>query len=125
MFKHIRRAPLYVAVYIVAVLLIACLLALGSALARCELLTRQYHDTFALAYKSNSMITDVADFKVLSCDGRTAEVYYISDTQGDVLVFENRNGAWVEAEWRTVWSKSGSASDVVWPYVWHVFKTGA
>jgi hypothetical protein len=89
------------------------------------LLTNQYHDEFELAYQNNPMITDVKYFKVLNCDGNTAEVYYVSDICGDVLEFVNQNGNWVETSWRTIWSKYGSASDYVWPYWWQLFITGS
>lgn len=125
MIKHTRRTPLYIAIYLIAALFVVFLTVWGASLAKCELLTRQYYGEFELAYQNNTMITDVEYFKVLSCDEKTAEVYYVSDACGNVVVFENQNGAWIESEWRTVWSKSGSASGVVWPYLWQFFITGS
>ena len=91
------------------------------ALVRCDVLTQKYHDDFALAYTQNTMLGDMEYFKVLRCDGKTAQVYYVSKNRAgaDVLTFENRNGNWVETGWETVWSTSGSASGVVFPYWWH------
>lgn len=92
-----------------------------SSLVKCEVLTQKYYDDFALAYTQNTMLGDMEYFKVLRCDGETADVYYVSkDRAGaDILAFENRSGNWVETSWETVWSTSGSASEVVYPYWWH------
>ncbi|MBQ8210516.1 MAG: hypothetical protein IJZ35_08045 [Clostridia bacterium] len=92
-----------------------------SSIVKCEILTEKYYDDFEYAYKSNSMLGDVEYFKVLRCDEKTAEVYYISAgmTDANVLTFEKSNGDWTETKWETVWSVSGSASDVIYPYWWH------
>ena len=95
-----------------------------ASLIKCEVLTNKYHDQFALAYQNNPMIYDVQYFKVLRCNGETAEVYYVSADCGDVLELRNQDGTWVETSWRTIWSKHGSASNAVWPYWWQVFITG-
>jgi len=121
MSKHVKRIPIYTAASILALFLIVW----GASLLKCEWLTREYYDEFEFAYRDNTMITDVEWFKVLMCDGNTAEVYYVSDTCGDIVVFANQNGSWAKTEWRTVWSISGSASGAVWPYWWQVFITGA
>ena len=36
-----------------------------------------------------------------------------------MLNFELQDGVWVETHWDTVWSRSGSADGIVWPYWWH------
>ncbi len=92
-----------------------------SSLVKCEVLTQKYYDDFALAYTQTTMLGDMEYFKVLRCDGETAEVYYVSKGRAgaDVLTFENRNGNWVGTSWEAVWSTSGSASDVIYPYWWH------
>ena len=91
-----------------------------------EILTAKYYDIFQDAYKSNTMLGEMDSFKVLEYDGATAKVYYISKnkTSGDVLSFANVDGAWEETYWETIWSKSGSASDVIWPYWWHFIYAG-
>lgn len=118
--KHIKRISVYAVIAIVACILVVWLV----SLIKCECLTYKYRAEFEGAYESNPMITDVKYFKVLNCDGELAEVYYISEDCGDVLVFKNINGSWEEIGWRTVWSKRGSASDVMWPYLWWSSITG-
>lgn len=96
------------------------------ALIRCEILTNTYYEDFELAYKDNSMLGEMDSFKVLECDGETAQVYYIEagKARAHVLTFENISGTWQEAQWQTVWSTTGSASEVIWPYWWHFIYGG-
>lgn len=107
---------------IAAVVLIPILIWVGS-LIKCEVLTNRYYDDFALACTDNPMLDPVGYFKVLSCDDKTAQVYYVSvgRTMGNVLTFEKRDGTWVEIEWDTIWSASGNADEIVYPYWWHFF----
>jgi hypothetical protein len=121
--KYLRRLPLYICITAAVVFLIVWC----AALIRCEVLTHRYADDFAHAHESNTMLGKIAYFKVLHCEGETAEVYYVSEgnTVGSVLEFQKTDEGWEEVSWRTVWSKNGSASDVVWPYWWQFFITGA
>lgn len=101
----------------------------AAALIKCEILTRRYCSDFEYAYKNNTMLADEEyDFKVLDCDGANARVYYVSKgkTDAHVLTFEKRNANanWVETKWETIWSTSGSASEVIWPYWWHFIYGG-
>ena len=101
------------------------LLWIGS-LVKCELLTKEYYNDFEYAYVVGTTIGDIGYFKVLSCDDQTAEVYYVGHDYagGDVLSFEKTAGEWVMTNWHTVWSDTGSASDVIWPYWWHFIYGG-
>lgn len=106
--------------------LLALILLWGGSLVKCELLTMRYHDDFALAYTDNTMLGDMEYFKVLACDGNTARVYYVSENRagGDVLTFEKQEGVWVQSKWETIWSTTGSASEVIYPYWWHFIYGG-
>lgn len=97
-----------------------------SALIKCEILTHRYHDDFTQAYTQNTMLGEMEYFKVLSCDGNTAEVYYVSKgmTDANVLLFKYTDGVWQEISWKTIWSTSGSASEVIYPYWWHFIYGG-
>ena len=115
--KHIKRIPVYLILAVVAVFLIAW----AGALIKCEILTNKYHGDFESAYKSNTWISDIEYFKVLNCDGETAQVYYVTEGKGTAFLhnYELVNGEWVETKNVCVWSISGSASEVIWPYWWH------
>ncbi len=96
------------------------------ALIKCEILTNKYYADFEVAYRDNSMLGEMESFKVLNCDGRRAEVYYIETgkTMAHVLSFEKVNDRWEETTWRCIWSTTGSASEVIWPYWWHFIYSG-
>ena len=98
----------------------------ASALIKCEILTKAHYDDFKQAYKQNTMLGEIEYFKVLSCNENTAKVYYVSKgmTEGSVLTFKNNNGVWQKTSWETIWSASGSASDVIYPYWWHFIYGG-
>ena len=111
-------------IVIVGILIPAALWA--SALIKCEILTQKYYDDFKQAYTQNTMLGEMEYFKVLRCDGKNAEVYYVSKdmTGADVLTFEKKDGVWQEIAWETIWSTSGSASEVIYPYWWHFIYGG-
>ena len=111
---------------IAAVIAGSLLLIWGASLIRCEILTAKYYDDFADAHAQNTMLGDMEYFKVLRCDGKTAEVYYVGRNMAgaDVLTFENQNGTWVQSDWKTIWSDGGSASGVIYPYWWHFIYGG-
>lgn len=105
--------------------IVAVLLIWGISLLKCEILTYKYCQDFENAYQSNSMINnDIEHFKVLNCDDNTAEVYYYSEKSGNVLTFEKQQDKWIEKDWEVIWSQTGSASGVVWPYILQFFETG-
>ena len=61
-------------------------------------------------------------FKVLEYETcGVAKVYYISKgkTGGNVLTFVYEEDTWHEVSCNTIWSKTGSADDVIYPYWWH------
>lgn len=97
-----------------------------SSLIKCEILTKKYHNEFEQAYTQNKMLGEMEYFKVLSCDENTAKVYYVSKgmSSADVLCFAYTNGVWQETSWETIWSATGSASNVIYPYWWHFIYGG-
>ena len=110
---------------LIAVILVATVI-WASSLIKCEVLTHKYFVEFENAYSQNTMLGEMEYFKVLSCDGKTAEVYYVSTgmTDANVLSFKNIDGTWVVTSWDTIWSDSGSASEVIYPYWWHFIYGG-
>ena len=98
----------------------------GAKLIHCEILTAQYFDNFGLAYTENTILGDLEYFKVVRCNGKSAQVYYVTEnkTSGNVIDYVYEDGKWQQMSWSTVWSDSGSASDVLFPYVWHFIYGG-
>ena len=97
-----------------------------SARAKCEALTEEYYDDFKTAHQQTGFHDELESFKVLSCDGETAAVYYIAKdhANGCVLDFQKQEGEWSMTEWNCIWSDHGSASGVIWPYWWHFIYGG-
>ena len=96
------------------------------ALSECDALTEQYYDDFKDSHLQTGFHDELEYFKVLSCDGETAEVYYVAkdNANGCVLDFEKLEGEWTMTEWNCIWSDYGSASGVIWPYWWHFIYGG-
>ena len=115
--KYIKRLFLYIPSAIVLLFLVV----LGASLLKCEILTDKYYEELECAHIENTMIGKINSFKVLKCDGDTAEVYYVcnDNTVSFVLNFEKQNNEWKEISWDCIWSKQGSADEMIWPYWWH------
>ncbi len=126
--KKIKKAIKYIIIGLLCLFLINW----SSALIKCELLTIAHYDEFKDAYKENTMLGDMEYFKVLSYKpykSSVAQVYYVGkdNSGGDVLTFtyNHETDKWDEISWATIWSGiGGSASEVIWPYLWHFIYGG-
>ena len=91
-----------------------------SSLIKCEYLTVRYGDQFTNAYREHTMLATPDYLKVLSYTDSSAKVYYVKKgAGGNVLTFvrSDSQSEWQFVEWITVWSKTGSASNFIWPYI--------
>ena len=107
--------------------LICFLLIWGFPLARCEILTLTHGQEFAELYKENTMLGEQEYWKVLNYSETHARVYYVATNHlgANILSFVKKNDQWKYDKWEgTVWSKGGSASEVIWPYWWHFIYGG-
>ena len=110
--KFLKKLPLFG--------LLLFLLIWSASILKCEFLTYRYGYQFETIYRENTMMGDIDYLKVLSYSNSTARVYYVSKNRaaGDILVFSKQNGEWKYDYWDwTVWSKTGSADNFVWPYI--------
>ena len=65
--------------------------------------------------------------KILKYRKDSAKLYYVEQgmTGGHVLCIAKQNGIWTVVEWRTIWSDTGgSASGIIYPYLWHFIYGG-
>jgi len=95
-----------------------------SALARCEFLTLIYGNEFSnqTLYKENTMIGDMEYIKILDCSKNHARIYYISEgnSLGSIIEFVKIDDKWKYNKWEdALWSTSGNADRIIWPYWWH------
>jgi hypothetical protein len=115
--SYLKRIP--VLLYPVLVFLFVW----GGSLATCEFLTWMHGTEFSEEYKKNSMLSEMEFLKVINYTRESATIYFISKgfTDAHLLAFVKINGQWQYDEWvKTVWSVSGTADEVIWPYWWHV-----
>ena len=103
----------------ICVLLIAIGVFWGVSIIRCEYLTAKYGFQFGDLYSEHTSLSH--DYlKILDYSDNKAVVYYVERGEGgDVLCFERETGEsdWHFVCWRTIWSRTGSASEFVWPYI--------
>lgn len=91
------------------------------------MLTLMHGSEFENNYRENTMIGEIDYLKVLNYSDNFARVYYVSANRSSasILTFKKQDGNWSYEAWeRVVWSSTGSASDVIWPYWWHFIYGG-
>lgn len=106
-------------IIIVAVVVISCfaLFWIGSFI-RCEILTAQHAQEFSELYKLTNMINKIDYLKVMEYSEDNARVYYVTKNSfGNMITFVKQDNHWDMVNWETIWSASGSADGVVWPYI--------
>lgn len=66
------------------------------------------------------MIDSIEYLRVLNYNKKksTAKVLYIAaeHSSANIFYFKKKNGLWIMDSWDTIWSKTGSADDFIWPY---------
>lgn len=101
---------------VVLAVLITSLTILFSPYLKAEYLTYRYSKEFVGLEQQTNMLNASRYFKVLTYSKKEAKVFYVSDTGDLITFFKNEEGNWEIKEWRTVWSKTGSADEFYWPY---------
>ncbi|MBQ7936615.1 MAG: hypothetical protein IJ333_09780 [Clostridia bacterium] len=100
---------------ILAVLIIIVLFVLALPYIRVEYLTFRYGTEFAQLEQQTNMLHDSRYLKVFEYSEDEATVFYASNT-GDMITFVKDGDTWKLETWKTIWSKTGSADEFVWPY---------
>lgn len=79
--------------------------------------TALYGNEFKNEYQQTNMIPKIEYYKVFYCTGNKAKVYYVEENHesGNYLWFQRVDSKWKMTEWKTVWSKFGSASGITYP----------
>ena len=91
-------------------------------LACCEVMTLFFCDGLMQMEDRPTMLTEPEYVKVLKYGRNSAKLYYVEEDMagGHVLYLAKYDGMWTAVEWHTIWSGTGgSASDIVFPYIWH------
>lgn len=106
--------------YIIIIPVVCFLLFWASSILKCEILTYLHGTEFTTLYEETHMLGEQEYLKVLNYSDTSARVYYvgINKNGGDILQFVKKDGQWTYYKWeRTVWSKTGSADDFLWPCI--------
>ncbi len=97
-------------------LLVFALIIVFFSYIKAEYLTFKYGDEFLGLESQTNMLNDSRYYRVIDYWGDEATVFYVSDS-GDIIRFvKNDKDEWELQEWKTIWSKTGSASEFHWPY---------
>jgi len=108
--------------FIPIILVVCFLLFWGVSTLKCEVLTWQHGRSFPFPNDINSMCGEMDYLKVLKYTDTNARVYYVSDNRsvGNTATFIRHGNNCEYYKWeKTIWSKSGSADDFVFPYFYH------
>ena len=82
--------------------------------------TARHGHEFTGLYTQTGMISGMQHLRVFRYSENTARVYYFTrNGLGITLDFAMQNGEWELTREHAVWSASGSADDVIWPFVHH------
>ena len=84
-----------------------------------KILTTEYGFEFIGLQKMTNMLDDVKYLKVLHYSNENASIYYYDSDGGNILEFAKQDNKWKMIKWNTIWSRSGSADDFIWPYIYH------
>lgn len=98
------------------IVILLCLLIIFFPYLKAEYLTARFGSQFYGLEQETKMLDPAKYYKVISYSENYAKVYYISDYSRDLILFKKEDGQWNRIEWRTIWSKTGSADEFYWPY---------
>lgn len=86
--------------------------------AKVEILTLQHKDEFPNVEEDVVMIGEIEYIKVMEYDDEKAEVFAVA-TGHDVTVlchYEYISNEWQLDYWECIWSSTGSADSLIWPF---------
>lgn len=92
------------------------------SLIHCEILTAKYSsDELIAVCEENDMIGEVDTLKVLEQEPLLLKVYVKNEQGGHVMWLEEHlsmpQKQWKVVYWWVIWSKEGSANEIIWPYI--------
>lgn len=108
----------HIFIIIVCILAFLALLLIFLPYIKAEILTLKYGQQFENEYSQTNMIDDIEYMKIIEYSDTHAEVFYVTGNHetGELMIFEKKDEDWVYVYWNTVWSKTGSADNFLWPY---------
>lgn len=100
-------------------LVLLCVLCWPASILKCEILTAKHGGEFVDLWQLEPSIAEPAYLKVLSYSKTEASVYYVGANKqgGTVLRFSKSADTWILDGYGPYWSRTGSADDLIWPYI--------
>ena len=104
---------------ILLTLIAAAVIFWAGSILHCEHLTRQYYtdDMLTACVEQTGFIQSDAEIKILEYESDYAKVYARSADSCDAVLLVREGEAWKVASWNCIWSKQGSADEILWPYI--------
>jgi len=124
--KRINKKLLIILIPIIC--FIVFLIFWGISLAKCEILTSIYWNEIIKLKNLEDMTLESYEYvKILSYSKTNIKVYCIYKwvvdkpyaTIGETFTFIKSDEKWKCEKWNVVWSTSGTADNIIWPYWWH------
>ena len=114
---------------VILVFIVVCLVCLFfcGSLFRTEILTKMHEDELINSYCNYDNYTYWIDegynAKIIEYGSNYAEVYYFTDFMGIYVIYLKVNGEWIPSSEHPniIWSESGNADRLIWPYWYHIF----
>lgn len=107
----------------VILLMVLILMLWAVPFAKNEVLTARYGAEFEQELETGLFPPEeLGLYKVIAYRQTTAKVYCVAEGNawGALLHFaRTEETGWQMESWETVWSKSGSAAGMLWPYFWY------
>ena len=117
--RFIKKIMMIVLITVILVWIIQLLI--------CDFLTLKYSSYIDLYQTSETFsywIDDSFSAKIISYDQTEMKIYYYSDCMGILVVFNHSEGECIStySQPDIMWSSTGNADQIVWPYWYHCFK---
>lgn len=116
--KFIKKTVLLALIVVLSIWIIQLLI--------CDFLTFKYSSCIDLYQTSETLsywIDDSFSAKIISRKQTEMKIYYYNDHMGILVVFDYCAGEWIStySQPDIIWSSTGNADRIVWPYWYHCF----
>ena len=125
---------------VLAIVIIAFLIYLFMPYFMVKNLTRKYEAEFLDLYSENGFYNNIEYLKVFQYRDEKADIYYLGNNRlkkelddlgsdyavilyveenhssAALFIFYDENGQWKLSSWNLIWSISGTADGIMWPY---------
>ena len=104
--------------YIMKTIFIIAIIIIVFPYIKVEIHTYMYADEFKNIINENSMLKDYSYYKVMKYKKHSAEVVCVAKEHSAcfLIYYEKKENNWYLADWKCIWSKSGTADGFIWSF---------